>query len=307
MKQIVRWSGAIGLSLLVHVGGAMLFAPGKDELLMAGGAATEVTLLGDAFAETLQAGTPADVIEPSDEAAEELQPAEIPPVEEATQEVEPPPPDIVSERPSEVVPTEADVILPAEEMPAAEVAEAPVVASVAPVEKVVPEARPEPPKIEKPKVEKPEPKKEPVKKKKVTRKKAGEAGNQARTQVKGQADGVANAAVSAATGERRGAVAQDAGNAAIDNYKGKVRRKLSRSRYYPPEARRQGLRGVAHVRFTVTSNGGLAGVSLAKSAGSPLLDQAALDAVRRAVPFPPIPAGAGRDSWVFTIPIDFKR
>jgi periplasmic protein TonB len=306
MKQIVKWIGAIGLSLLAHAGGAMLFAPSKDELLMAGGAATEVTLLGDAFTESLQAGNPSDVIEPTEEAAEELKPTEIQPTEEATEEVEPPPPDIVSEQPSEVVPAEADVILPAEEMPVGEVAEAPVVASVAPVETVVPEPRPEPPKIEKPKVEKPEPKKEPVKKKKIARKKSGEAGDQARTQVKGQADGVENAAVSAASGEKGGRASQ-AGNAAVSNYPGKVRRKLNRALRYPAEARRQSLRGVAHVRFTVTSGGDLAGVSLAKSAGSPILDEAALETVRRAAPFPAIPTGAGRDRWVFTVPLEFKR
>ena len=103
------------------------------------------------------------------------------------------------------------------------------------------------------------------------------------------------------------AAAREAGNAAVDNYKGKVRRKLSRARRYPAEARRQGLRGVAHVRFTVSSDGGLVSVSLTKSAGSPILDEAALDAVRRAAPFPPIPESAGRNSWVFDIPLDFRR
>lgn len=305
MKQIVKWGGAIGLSLLAHAGGAMLFEPSKDEVLMAGGAATEVTLLGDAFQDSLQAGEPSEIIEPAEEAAEELTPTEIQPMEEAAEAIEPELLDIASEQLSDVVPTEADVILPAEEMPPAEIAEAPVVASVAPVETVVPQEKPEPPKIERPKVEKP--KKEPVKKKKIARKKAGEAGDQTATRAKGQTDGVESAAVTAATGARRGTAAPEAGNAAIDNYKGKVRRKLSRARYYPAEAKRQGLRGVAHVRFTVTSNGGLAGVNLARSAGSRILDEAALDAVRRAAPFPPIPAGAGRDSWVFTIPIDFKR
>jgi len=306
MKQIVKWAGAIGLSLLAHAGGAMLFEPSEDDVLMAGGAATEVTLLGDAFQDSLQAGEPSVLIEPTEEAAEELTPTEIQPTEEAAEAFEPALPNIASGQPPDVVPGEADVILPAEELPAAEVAEASVVASAAPVETVVPQEKPEPPKIERPKVEKSKPKKELVKKK-IARKKAGEAGDQKATQVRGQADGVESAAVTAATGARRGAAAQEAGNAAIDNYKGKVRRKLSRARYYPAEAKRQGLRGVAHVRFTVTSNGGLAGVSLARSAGSSILDEAALDAVRRAAPFPPIPAGAGRDSWVFTIPIDFKR
>ncbi|WP_331371917.1 energy transducer TonB family protein [Sinorhizobium chiapasense] len=302
MKHIMKWAAAIGLSLLAHAGGAMLLEPSEDDFLMAGGAATEVTLLGNAFEEALQAGEPLDAVEPIEDAPEEVKPSEASPTEEMAQEIPPTTPESVSKQPSDIPPTEADVIVPADEMPTTQATDAPVTASVAPVETVVPEEKPEPEKIEKP-----EPKKEPVKKKKVARKKAGEGGEQAKTQVKGQADGAENAAVSAATGEKRGSAAQEAGNAAVDNYKGKVRRKLSRTRRYPAEAKRQGLRGVAHVRFTVTSNGGLASVSLAKSAGSPILDEAALDAVRRAAPFPAIPAGAGRDSWVFTIPLEFKR
>ncbi|MCA1494308.1 TonB family protein [Sinorhizobium alkalisoli] len=304
MKQIVKWTGAIALSLLAHAGGAMLFEPDEDDIQMAGGAAMEVALLGNAFEETVQAGDLSDVVEPTEETPAELAPREIPPVEEAVEEVEPTIPDLVSEPPSEVAPAEADVILPAEQVPIAEIAEPAVVTSVAPVETVVPHPRPEPPETVE-NVEKPEPKKEPVKRKKVARKKAGEAGSQAKTQVKGQADGVENAAASAATGAKGSA--SQAGNAAVSNYPGKVRRRLNRAFRYPAEAKRQGLRGVAHVRFTVTSDGGLAGVGIAKSAGSALLDEAALGAVRGAAPFPAIPAGAGRDNWAFTIPLEFKR
>ncbi|WEX76672.1 energy transducer TonB [Sinorhizobium numidicum] len=306
MKHTVKWMAAIGLSLLAHAGGAMLFTPSVEDVQVAGGAATEVTLLGDAFEETLQAGDPSEVVEPMEDTPEELKPTEIQPTEEVAENVEPTTPDAAAQQPSDVTPTEADVILPAEQVPIPQAAEAAVTATVAPVETVVPKEKPEPEKIEKPKVEKPEPKKEPAKKKKITRKKAGEAGDQAKSQKKGQADGAENATASAAKGDNAGS-AQQSGNAAVSNYPGKVRSKLNRAFRYPAEAKRQRLRGVAHVRFTVTSGGGVAGVSLARSAGSPVLDEAALDAVRRAAPFPKIPAGAGRDSWVFTIPLAFNR
>ncbi|MDK1388904.1 energy transducer TonB [Sinorhizobium sp. 8-89] len=304
MKQTVKWTGAIALSLLAHASGAMLFSPDKEVVQTAGGAAMEVTLLGDAFEQTLQAGDPSDIVEPTEDMPEELKPDEIQPTEELSEEVPPSTPEVASQQPSDITPTEADVILPAEEIPTPQAPEAAVTASVAPVETVVPEEKPEPEKVEKPKAEKPEPKKEPVKKKKVTRKKAGDGGEQAKSQIRGKADGVENAAASAAAGNK-GSIAQQSGNAAASNYPGKVRSKLNRAFRYPSEAKRQRLRGVAHVRFTVTSGGGVAGVSLAKSAGSPILDEAALDTVRRAAPFPAIPAGAGRDSWVFTIPLTF--
>ncbi|WP_085032193.1 energy transducer TonB family protein [Ensifer aridi] len=306
MKHIAKWAAAVGLSLLAHASGAMLFAPAEEEVQLAGGAAMEVTLLGNAFEQTLQAGNPSDIVEPTEEAPEELKPTEIEPTEEAAEAVEPSATDVAATQPQDVTPVEADVVLPAEEVPVAQVTEATVTASVAPVETVVPEEKPEPKKIEPPKVEKPEPKKEPAKKKKVARKKAGDGGTQAKSQNKGQADGLENAAAAAASGEK-GRVAQQAGNAAVSNYPGKVRNKLNRAFRYPAEAKRQRLRGVAHVRFTVTSGGGVASVSLAKSAGSPILDEAALAAVQRAAPFPAIPAGAGRDSWVFTIPLAFNR
>jgi protein TonB len=37
------------------------------------------------------------------------------------------------------------------------------------------------------------------------------------------------------------------------------------------------------------------------------VDQAALQAVRKASPFPPIPENAGRSSWEFSVPLAFTR
>lgn len=308
MKHMVKWAAAIGLSLLAHAGGAMLLAPDEEKelALIAGGSTVEVSLMGNAFEDAVQAGDPSEVVEPTEETPEELKPTEIEPTEEVVEAVEPVPTEPVAQEPSEMTPTEADVILPAEEMPASQVEEADVIASIAPVETVIPQERPDPEEVLKPEVEKVEPKKEPAKKKKVVRKKAGEGGAQAKSQKKGKTDGVENATAAAATGESRGA-SREIGNAAVSNYPGKVRRKLTRAIRYPAEARRQGLRGVAHVSFTVTSGGGVARVGITKSAGSPVLDQAALETVRRAAPFPAIPAGAGRDRWEFNIPVSFTR
>jgi protein TonB len=98
---------------------------------------------------------------------------------------------------------------------------------------------------------------------------------------------------------------QAAGNAAVSNYPGKIVTRLRRALRYPPQARRQGLSGEVHVRFTVASNGSVSTVSIARSSGSPILDEAALATVKRAAPFPPIPSEAGRTSWPFTVPLAF--
>ncbi|MCX7304689.1 MAG: TonB family protein [Hyphomicrobiales bacterium] len=98
-----------------------------------------------------------------------------------------------------------------------------------------------------------------------------------------------------------------AGNASVSNYPGKVASKLRRALRYPADAKRQKLRGVAQVSFVISASGGVGSIRLASSSGSPILDKAALEAVRRAAPFPAIPANAGRSSWPFSVPLAFNR
>jgi periplasmic protein TonB len=52
--------------------------------------------------------------------------------------------------------------------------------------------------------------------------------------------------------------------------------------------------GVVVVGFTVAKTGGLAGVTVLRSSGNAVLDQIALDHIRRAAPFAIPPAGVGR-------------
>jgi protein TonB len=117
----------------------------------------------------------------------------------------------------------------------------------------------------------------------------------------GRADG------HAASSNNSARAASAAGNAAVSNYPGRVVAKLRRALRYPSEARSRRLNGVAQVRFVVGGSGDVGSVGLASSSGSPILDKAALATVHRAAPFPPIPEGAGRRSWTFTVPLAFVR
>jgi protein TonB len=117
----------------------------------------------------------------------------------------------------------------------------------------------------------------------------------------GKADG------RAASSNNNAQTASAAGNAAVSNYPGKVVAKLRRALRYPSEARSRRLNGVVQVRFVVGGSGDVGSVGLAASSGSPVLDKAALATVKRAAPFPPIPEGAGRSSWTFTVPLAFVR
>jgi periplasmic protein TonB len=133
---------------------------------------------------------------------------------------------------------------------------------------------------------------------------AGSGGNAQADTWRGSSDGQAQGS-SAASGS--GQQASAAGNAAVSNYPGQVVSRLRRALRYPGEARRERLRGEVHVSFSVSANGGVASARVVRSSGHQVLDQAALETIRRAAPFPAIPTAAGRRSWDFTVPLAFSR
>ncbi|WP_299970300.1 TonB family protein [uncultured Roseobacter sp.] len=114
------------------------------------------------------------------------------------------------------------------------------------------------------------------------------AGNQAVTNARtGQADGRETAPQARNTAGQTARA--DAGNAAVSNYPGQVARKIRGVRHP-----RIGTRGTAVIAFRVADNGGLGTVSVAQSSGSARLDQAAVQVIQRAAPFPAPPSGAQR-------------
>jgi len=140
---------------------------------------------------------------------------------------------------------------------------------------------------------------------KVAASAAGAKGKNKTDARRGDADGSKDGR---STGKNKGAKQNSAGgNSSITNYPGKIVSKLRRALRYPAAARSQGLRGEVQVSFTVSASGGVGGIRVVSSSGSPVLDKAAVETVRRAAPFPPIPDGAGRSSWPFTVPLAFTR
>lgn len=84
----------------------------------------------------------------------------------------------------------------------------------------------------------------------------------------------------------------------------KIRSRIERAKRYP---RGTQASGEVHLAITVSSRGRLLGVRIVRSSGNPVLDQAALDAVRRAGRFPAAPRELPRDSYVFSLAILLKR
>ena len=299
-------AAAICVSAGIHLAVAGWFAPEEPETRVAGGAAVDMLILGNAFEDAVQAGAPSDSAEPVEAAVTELEPVEqvANPVE--TAEITPVEPEPVVESepdaarsaetteaieavdPAEVEP--ADPVETASVAPTGELAALPDVPVPTPAPKRPPVEKQAAKAVDKKKVEKPAP----AKPRKAT-KSAGAGGKQKANAVK------------AASGKQTANASRDAGNAKVSNYPGKVASKLRRALRYPKEAKRDRLRGTTVVSFTVSSNGSVGGVRVARSSGSPVLDRAAAEAVRRAAPFPPIPSGAGRSNWAFSVPLAFTR
>jgi periplasmic protein TonB len=94
-----------------------------------------------------------------------------------------------------------------------------------------------------------------------------------------------------------------ASSAEVAGYQSEVLGRIAAQKRYPEAARERAPQGVAIVRFSIAASGQLAGASLSRSAGDPLLDAEALATVRRASPFPPPPAGAPRN---FSVPLSYR-
>jgi len=68
----------------------------------------------------------------------------------------------------------------------------------------------------------------------------------------------------------------------------RIRQRIEAVKRYPEAARRGSIQGTVNVRFRVRADGQLERVELVRSSGSRVLDEASLETIRRAAPFPPV-------------------
>ncbi|MBF9043926.1 TonB family protein [Rhodobacterales bacterium HKCCE4037] len=327
-RRIIGAAAAILLSGGAHLAGSGLFTPDRIEL--DGGGEPVPARLGTSFADMV-AGMPGsvqpDVTEPVEPEAVPDRPVEaeleVPTEIDATERAEPEdvaepaeieradaprPGETAVFEPSEAHPTQADPVAPATleavdvpaltarpstvaVVPATPVETTPVEPTAAdaiveteaqvltPLSSPRPSRRPEglaPPPQPQVAASRPQPQQ------------PAATGNGPTNTTRGEATGTETGEATASAPGPQQPTAEPGNAAAVANYPGQVMRQISRQGR--PRLRHTGPDAV--IAFRIAANGGLAGLSVARSSGNPELDQAGLSIVQRAAPFPPPPGGA---------------
>jgi periplasmic protein TonB len=211
--------------------------------------------------------------------APEPEPAPLP--ESIAEPVEEPEPLVETEEPPELL---AENVAEPETQPTPEMMPEPVAEESPVVDEPAPLPKPEP---------KPEPKKEPKREKKPEPKKEKTAEPKVEEKKKTKAP----ESQSASTPQK--SQSASGGNKA---WASQIRAKIEKRKRYPSAA--DGATGTVKLSISIAASGALAGVSVSASSGNAALDQAALDAVQRAAPFPASPEGKAAK---FNLPIQFSR
>ena len=92
----------------------------------------------------------------------------------------------------------------------------------------------------------------------------------------------------------------------VSEYLVAIQQRISTYLIYPQEAMENGWEGVAKVKFTLGQNGQIKQLGIAESSGYPLLDEAAISAVKKASPYPSLETYQDTQNLEITLPIRYK-
>lgn len=92
----------------------------------------------------------------------------------------------------------------------------------------------------------------------------------------------------------------------LKGYRKAVFRELNRHKHYPRLAKRARLTGVAYVRITIDARGKVLSATIRKSSGHKVLDDGALETVRRMGSLPKPPGELGWTTRALDIPIKYS-
>ena len=88
-------------------------------------------------------------------------------------------------------------------------------------------------------------------------------------------------------------------------FHGKIWQRVAKAKYYPRMARKRGFEGKPIVAFTLGKKGDLIDLKIIEASIYDLLNEAALETIRRGIPYPPIPEPLGKNSISFNLPISY--
>ncbi|AYG67025.1 MULTISPECIES: TonB family protein [unclassified Rhizobium] len=293
------------------------FVAAPEEAQEEAGDTVSVIMIGNSDTDQMAAGEEMPQTEPEQVMAEAVQPQTVQPTEVTPEETQPLRPDVVQPQEAETQQAQsAEPVAPVEQaQPTTVVPEQPQILAtqapaettviqpaepVQPMEAEVAEAQPiEPPAaavtpVEKPRpVEKPKEVKKPAAK--VVKAKSGSRGEGREDTKRGSAEGTETA--QADTNSQANARHTGSGDAAVANYKGKIQSRIRRYVQRVSSKYEKGLTLV--VNLLIGSGGELRSLSLTRSSGDSALDQAVMEQIRNAAPFPPLPSEWGRPTWPF--------
>ncbi len=92
----------------------------------------------------------------------------------------------------------------------------------------------------------------------------------------------------------------------LKNFLDSIRKKIESKKRYPESAKLAGIEGRSGIRLVILKSGHLESVDIIESSGNKSLDEAALQSVRDAQPFPPIPDSANQEKIEMSIYLVFK-
>lgn len=93
---------------------------------------------------------------------------------------------------------------------------------------------------------------------------------------------------------------------AEQDYLARLSMALERYKNYPHRALLRKLEGVPQLRFTLDRDGRVVSFALHRSSGIEMLDEAALDMIKRAKTLPAFPDEITRDRWEIVVPVQFS-
>ncbi|WP_421091098.1 TonB family protein [Pseudochrobactrum sp. MP213Fo] len=282
-KDLTRWLGAGAVVLMAHAAGAYAIHASQPEMAPDGEPPAAIMMELDPMPQAPEVEE--NSVAPMAEASQNPQEAEAEPEKpvEQVEEVKPPEP---VEEPEDVAESE-------------------------PVEETVPEVpeapKPEvvlPKKVEKPVAKKPEPKLEKPKKQPKPKEQAKKTVKAETTQQAAAPQINAQNSTRVAANTNR----QSSASAGVSSarWQSKVQAHLERKKRAAQRSLGRGAKGVVQVAFVIDASGNVLSARVSGSSGNAQIDQAAVDAVKRASPVPAPPPAMAAARIPFAVPFKFN-